>query len=319
MSSSSETKQSEEIILESPETSPLPAPITESVDSLTTEEPTTKKPRKPFVFTEKRRQAFEKCRQLRAEKVAERQKALSEGQVSDLPRWRVHRELKRLRQQLELTNTNSADFTPQSQTQEVVSAKEMEISAQSPNQPPEIMEMSARSVDTNLKMEMVPIQVPMIQSSQSTTESSSIRMEVEDRKRKHVEFADTIDTINEDDDSQMEMEDESEDVSYHGTGAGNHAPFEYQKYNEVINPSTLDDETLYRLLNEAKAREERKSIFEHRRTEHKMQRPSNASMFLDSVQSFNNHPSQLFNANSLYIRNNASAQPSSHQSNYTWL
>jgi hypothetical protein len=313
MSSSSETKQSEEIILESSQVSPLPEPITESVDSSISEEPTVKKPRKPFVFTEKRRQAFEKCRQLRAEKVAERQKALSEGQVSDLPRWRVHRELKRLRQQLELTNTNTVDFTPQSQTQEVTTAKEMEISAQLPNQAPQIMETNAPSVDTNLKMEMKPIEIPMMQSSQLTNESIPMKMETEDRKRKHVEFADTIY------EEESEMEDESDNISFHGTGAGNHAPFIDEKYEDTVDPSNLDDETLYRLLAEAKAREERKSLFEHRRTEHKIQRPSNASMFLDSVQSFNNHPSQLFNANSLYVRNNVSSLPVNRQSNYTWL
>jgi hypothetical protein len=132
-------------------------------------------------------------------------------------------------------------------------------------------------------------------------------MEVDtDRKRKHVEFKDEPEIVDELDNFLKAAQEDGEEMI--GQGAGNHAPFIPQKYNQVLDPSQLDDDTLYRLLNEAKAREERKSLFEMRRQEHKVQRPSNASMFLDSVQSFTNHPAQLFNANSLYVRNNSSNQ-----------
>ena len=120
-----------------------------------------------------------------------------------------------------------------------------------------------------------------------------------------------------------------------GVGAGNHPPFHHDDseddemagttsderyntaYNRVPNPSELDDDTLYALLNEARRRTERASIYASRRDTGKMQRPSQASLFLDSVggQTFH-HPSQLFNSHHVSSRTHTG---SSAAQGFLWL
>jgi hypothetical protein len=120
-----------------------------------------------------------------------------------------------------------------------------------------------------------------------------------------------------------------EDEMIEGVGAGNHPPYlreesrhameeeeEQAPYYRVQNTDDLDDDTLYALLLEARRRKERSnSVFETRRTTGKMQRPSQASLFLDSVGGESNHPSQLFNSHFIH-----SAKPKAgSNTGFTWL
>jgi hypothetical protein len=99
-----------------------------------------------------------------------------------------------------------------------------------------------------------------------------------------------------------------------GTGAGNHEPYEgepgygavaedepptmAQQYeNGYIDPDDLTDEELADLLAQARESAERRGLFNVRRTQGKMARPSHATMFLDmSYQTAAAHPSQLRNS-----------------------
>jgi hypothetical protein len=365
---SSVSKQSEESILEALGETGLPEIEFVGTSAVHPDEPATKKARKPFVFTEKRKQAFERCRELRAQKVAERLKALSETQVSqNHPRWKVLRELRRLRQQLDLT-TKQIDENPHSlpQSQEVVQAKNLEIVSHMPNQASAVQEAplpTPPSVPTadqslqGLKVSVRPVseiatsylsQKPPSNSSSTPVSSMEaihspqemstsneeegdtyMQQTTQQRKRKHVEFDDQVHVREYQGQSSQDAEndmDEEDLQHYHqGVGAGNHPPFAEtsSRYQQVVDPSKLDDDTLIALLQEARSRQQRQSMFDQRRVESKVARPDNASMFLDTVQSFQSYPSQLFNTNSLYVRGNQGqsqqAQPSSHKSGYVWL
>lgn len=322
-------KQSEEVDTKAEKLPTLTESQSEIVESenLNSDDQGGKKPRKPFVFTEARKAAFERCRVRRAEKLKE----IREGVVSKpLTVRQIKKELTRAR----LEYKTKIDLFKQSisrnqSADQLTQSKELTISALQPN----VSELPSAPAPVAQSMEVneVPITAMIQQQQQLQTESQTSlpsaipSMEVEmtssnssssspttafptqsdERKRKHsVHFQDEIET-------REHAVDEEEDDVHMGVGAGNHPP-----YDQVIDPTQLDDDTLMRLLQEARARQERGSMFESRRVEVKAPRPSNASMFLDTIQPMYNHPSQLFNVNSQFVKREPRPQASN---SFVWL
>jgi hypothetical protein len=328
-------------------------PIVES------EEPASKKARKPFVFTEKRKEAFERCRQRREERAKEKRASAAEMaevrkilsimkadksapplfSTQPIPASMENRSTQDLtdsvpRAASNLTMTSTPINLPQhlqlrSQTlaqkaPEVLPLPKLETAATpltSPALTPpvstlETQQSSSSMATTTSSHEVSPFsvaEVPIaeVDFSKSSCQKSSYGQdtEINERKRK----------------VQFDMNEEY----IEGVGAGNHPPFyeganetqhmaidhEESPYYRVKDTDSLDDDTLYALLMEARRRKETSSVYQMRRDSGKMQRPTQASLFLDSVGGNMSHPSQLFSSHLIH-----SAKPkASAPSNFTWL
>lgn len=323
-----ESKQSEETKVNVPE------------DSNLIGEPPAKKARKPFVFTEKRKEAFERCRQRREERAKEKRE-------SGYYQYQIKEYMKAYKRELEENRKAMSDIClpplplphphrqQQLQTDCVPTvATELTIPTTQPNQPPPtiVSQMSQKPMEV-VEEKIVLMQPPPQTETQSVSAQETIHpsqlssnqlktnmnelniqnQQVETRKRK-VDFAETD--------------------TYIGVGAGNHMPLQsstyvddededdendMQVYTKPNRSMDMDDEDLIALLEEAKQRVQRRSVnttmLQQRRTIGKQQRPSQASLFLDTVSGSGvTHPSQLFSNHNLH----QSAKPKS-SSAFVWL
>lgn len=329
-------KQSEEVGTQAEKPPTLTESQSEIVESenVNSDHQGGKKLRKPFVFTEARKAAFERCRVRRAEKLKE----IREGVVSKpLTVREIKKELTRARLEYKSKIEHFKQSISRNKTAEqdqVTQSKDLTISVLQPNvsealSVPAPVALSMEVNEVPITQAMMLAQQPQAQTQNSTSLSSAIApstemtmdaeetslsnptptpalLPSEERKRKHgVHFQDEVQTY------EHAIDDEEDDDIHMGVGAGNHPP-----YQQVIDPSQLDDETLFQLLQEARQRQERSSMFESRRVEVKAPRPNNASMFLDTIQPMYNHPSQLFNVNSQFVKREPRPQASS---SFVWL
>lgn len=260
-----------------------------------------KKTRAPFVYTEKRKLAFELCRQKRAETLAKKREAEKEVKEAQKEVRSKMRELRGMmykdtdpnliksslsntlhsvQQMSSQTNTTSEPDLTQEMEQEVPSAPTQVL----PPRPAEQREQAAPA--PAVMRRPTATKRPFEQEEQDDEAYNAVQslgsMQVEERKV--VRFAGPPPRM--------------------GTGAGNHEPYEgepgygmQQSDNEceAEEPAQMSDAEVAALYEQARFEAERRGIFNQRRENVKMMRPSHASMFLDHayVHSQSLHPSQL--------------------------
>jgi len=332
-----EVKQSEPEVVEVPDSTTSHSPDE-------SQEPPTKKARKPFVFTEKRKEAFERCRQRREERA--REKRASAMELTAVRDMMNQLKADRCSNTQPLFSTqSSAHRTTQDLTDCVpLAASNLTMTSTPINLPQQIKSAQVKMeemVMTTSSMSKETVESPKPTLQQSSPSSSSLPREANVSQNVSSIVVQEIPLSFEGDQNQDTYSQNhgtlkrkvhfntDEDEMIEGVGAGNHPPYlreeskhameeeeDQAPYYRVQNTDDLDDDTLYALLLEARRRKERSnSVFETRRTTGKMQRPSQASLFLDSVGGESNHPSQLFNSHFIH-----SAKPKAgSNTGFTWL
>lgn len=286
------------------------------------DQPPAKKARKPFVFTEKRREAFERCRQRREEKAKEkRESGYFNYQIKEYMRAIKHEAQLRKKEAASDPSLLSlpSPHRPQPLPTDCVPtvATELTIPTSQPNLPPPVavsqmsqkpMEVVEQKIASSLSIELPPATTSIVESEEKIDNKLQTQSQSQDTRKRKVDFAETD--------------------TYIGIGAGNHQAdelyeededednFEEQIQNQPSrNRMDIDDDSLIALLEEAKQRVQQRSIFTQKRTNVKQMRPSQASLFLDSVSGSMTHPSQLFSNHNLHH----TAKPKPSTSSFVWL
>jgi len=254
-----------------------------------------KKTRAPYVYTEKRKQAFELCRLRRAETIAKR-KAVE--QVETAAKKEVRSNIRTLRNLMEVVDPKLISNTLQHTLRSVQSsqtmpstAPDLTVSSTAPNLPPlpgplpELSEVPAPMPAASTPMEeetptaSPPPPVTTAPASDPPADPRLLRVTERPIKRK-------------------------QSPPRRGTGAGNHEPYEgdpgyveanYEPREEAVDIDAMTDEQLTEFMARARANAEARGLFNVRRMTNKMARPSHATMFLDHsyMHAQTSHPSML--------------------------
>jgi hypothetical protein len=323
------------------------AEVVSSGSPTESEAPPLKKQRKPFVFTDKRKEAFERCRQRREEKAKEkRASGLYKYQVQEyMSKLKAANKYKKIADELNDTNEPILPSSPSAyithrQTHEPLdcvptAATTLTIPTTHPNlppitEPPKLSMEATASMATSNSVSTEPVQTTMSnvsvlqvtpqmlqsQSSKSLPVDDDEEMDTHDSYQQRMQAPQQVQV-------QVQQESRKRKVQFSDTpsqqhelvGAGNHPSFEENDmeeeededsppqmyYQNVIDPSKLNDDELVALLSEAKARLQQRSMYDTRRETGKQRRPSQASLFLDTVGgAHTTHPSQLFSNHNLH-------------------
>ena len=295
-----------------------------------TSEPPTKKARKPFVFTEKRKEAFERCRQRREERAREK-RASGQANFKEVQIY-----MQRLKsdknapatplfstQSITRNTPDSTDCVPRAASNLTMPTTQINLPSQIKLKEETLVLPTATSSTSLAPSQPQEAQAPIQPSTMSETSSPSMEVEAQtstvhkEEEKKHAVYEEQTRKRK----VHFQRHEEEELV-----GAGNHPRYADEddedanipmplQYHQIKNVDALDDDTLFMLLAEAKRRTEMQNMYSNRREYGKMQRPSQAALFLDSVASPSQfHPSQLFNSNQIH-----SAKPKSQVSHFTWL
>lgn len=309
-------------------------------DSKLVGEPPAKKARKPFVFTEKRKEAFERCRQRREERAKEKRE-------SGYYNYQIKEYMQAFKRELEESKKATSDIClpplPSSHRQQQLqtdcvptAATELTIPTTNPNQAP----ASTQSQMMQRPMEVVEEKIPSYSSQipqEQSVNTQNVQSTIVDSQINEENIKHPLKLQNQQVETRKRKVDFAETDTYIGMGAGNHPPLQqYQDEDEddeddrmvytkpqqskLNSTMDIDDDDLIALLEEAKQRVQRRnanSVMLHdRRVQGKQMRPSQASLFLDTVSGSGVvHPSQLFSNHNLH----QSAKPRSSSSAFVWL
>lgn len=270
-----------------------------------------KKVRAPYVYTDKRKEAFERCRLKRAETIAKRKE---EETAKDGVKKEVRSQIRTLRNLMETTDpqliSSSLQQTLHSvQTTLPMSAPDLTVSSMRPSEPPPPQPP---------QMEVEPAPTPQ-QELTTTAPQQQLPQAVQALPPKAPL---TFEQMAQEDEEWQTAPDDPNDPRLQvrempivsgkrklppprkGTGAGNHEPYEgepgyvevqYRPREEAVDIDRMSDEELALFMARARDNAERRGLFNVRRQNGKMQRPSHASMFLDHsyVHAQSVHPSNL--------------------------
>ena len=272
-----------------------------------------KKVRAPFVYTDKRKQAFELCRLKRAETLAKKREAESE----------LKEKQKEVRSTMrEIRGMMYKDTDPElikSYLSNTLHSVQMASQTSKMNEPASMQAeptpVSAAAAPSTVEPDPVTRPMPQVESRPAPTKRSYEEEEAPAQRvgGMHVE--------------ERPVAGWSAPTPRMGTGAGNHEPYEVEpgygvaeaddgEDENMVAGSEPTDEEVAAMYEQARMEAERRGIFNRRRETGKMVRPSNASMFLDHayVHNMGAHPSQL--------RGRTQAPPSAgagEASNIVWL
>jgi hypothetical protein len=341
-SSSIESKQSEPVVapVEEPESSPSETkpvdaalePASEPVASskkrkkgaapqLDEEGNPIKKVRAPFVYTDKRKQAFELCRQKRAETLAKKREAEKELKEKQKEVRSTMREIRGIMYKADaapelinqhLSNTLHSMQSPTTKTSEPVLMEEEQAptpAAMPQTQPrPEPAAAMAQAPAPAATSVRPPAMKRAFEEDEPVVSVGSMQV----TERRVVHFGGPPPRM--------------------GTGAGNHAPFEgedgYGEQQEEPDEQAMDeahaeptDEEVAVMYEQARMEAERRGMFNQRRESGKMMRPSHAAMFLDHayVHTMGAHPSQLHTPHRGPTSHGGAGAGASASSNLVWL
>jgi len=261
------------------------------------------KERKPFVFTEKRKEAFEKCRQSRLDYIEKKKGALRElGDEKQLSKR--ENQLERLKnkyiEKMRRAGIEIEIHEPQvsrkrgRDVQVVENQNQNQNGSGAGNHAP-----FEGEVGYNGGSHVDPSVVPAVPLPSNVHDDKIDQVMTSDTKQSSEQV---VHEEEKQEDDANEMDDEEEDVDEE----------DLEMSDDVYNSSSVENiQSQIEEIRASRPPEILPTVFEERRSHGKLQRPSNSEFFLGHIHDYRTHPSQLFS--------NTGTKQASGGSKIVWL
>lgn len=253
------------------------------------------KERKPFVFTEKRKEAFEKCRQSRLDYIEKKKIALQDLGLEKETNKR-EQQLERLKNKyIEKMRRAGIDIEICESQLGKRRTREPNIQSMEQQQQPENQNGSGAgnhapfegesgynggiSVDPSVISSTLVRDEDVVMTTTTSTTTTATQNELPEKMKEDVtQESEQVDD-EQSDESVYEMNDEGEEddnTTHNELNSVEHIQSQIEEIRASRPPETLP------------------TVFEERRSSGKTQRPNNSEFFLGHIHDYRSHPSQLF-------------------------